>query len=150
MDDNAFLRHVADRLAGLPGVKAVALGGSRAQGTRRPVPHVWWDRAGQTFGYALAGHAPYGRLAQCAGPVAQAASQAAHAVLAARSEWITNEKHLLTRAGLRQVDQFLAAAGPDPDVLRDVVRRARDLCCEAVQEATAGADGGNAGATAGF
>lgn len=32
MDDPAFVEHVAERLAGLPGVRAVALGGSRAQG----------------------------------------------------------------------------------------------------------------------
>ena len=49
-------------------------------------------------------------MTQCAGLVAQAASQAAHAVLAARGEWITNEKTLLTRAGLRQVDEFIASA----------------------------------------
>jgi predicted nucleotidyltransferase len=48
---------------------------------------VWWGKAEQTFGYALANHAPYGRAAQCAGLVAQAASQAAHAVLAARGQW---------------------------------------------------------------
>ncbi|MEU6430839.1 nucleotidyltransferase domain-containing protein [Microbispora sp. NPDC046973] len=33
MTDQAFLDHVADRLAALPGVRAVTLGGSRAQGT---------------------------------------------------------------------------------------------------------------------
>lgn len=36
MDDDAFVRHVGDRLAGLPGVEAVTLGGSRAEGTNRP------------------------------------------------------------------------------------------------------------------
>ena len=55
------------------------------------------------------------------GLVAQATSYAAHAVLAARGQWVTNEKTLLTRAGLRQVDEFIAAARPDPDVMRDVV-----------------------------
>ena len=180
MDDDAFLRHVADRLGDLPGVEAVTLGGSRAQGTYRPdsdwdfaiyyrghfdpqtlrdvgwpgevsevggwsnggawleidgrradvhyrdlniidreiaesregrfdieplmfhlaglpsylvlaelavkqvlhgelptpdypvalrerAPRVWWGRAERTFDYARANHAPYGRLAQCAG-----------------------------------------------------------------------------------
>ncbi|WP_158073122.1 hypothetical protein [Streptomyces kebangsaanensis] len=44
-DDSSFPRDTADRLAALPGVRAVALpgvravalGGSRAQGTHRPV-----------------------------------------------------------------------------------------------------------------
>src|ERR1700678_263118 len=36
VDDDAFLLHVGDRLAGLPAVEAVTLGGSRAEGTHRP------------------------------------------------------------------------------------------------------------------
>jgi predicted nucleotidyltransferase len=250
VDDDAFLDHVADRLGNLPGVKAVTLGGSRAEGTHRPdsdwdfgiyyrghfdpqtlrdigwpgevsevggwskgvfnggawlqidgrrsdvhyrdldtidreidaaregrfrieplmfhlagipsylvlaelavkqvlrgqlptpdypaalrerAPQVWWNRAERTFGYARANCAPYGRLAQCAGLVGQAASQAAHAVLAARGQWVTNEKRLLTRAGLRQVDEFIAMAGPDPDVMYAVVDRSRVLCLDAVR-----------------
>jgi predicted nucleotidyltransferase len=206
VDDDAFLGHVADRLGELPEVRAVALGGSRAEGTHRPdsdwdfsvyyrghfdpralrdigwsgevfevggwsegvfnggawleidgrrvdvhyrdldtidreiaasregrfrieplmfhlagipsylvlaelaakrvlrgqlptpeyptalrerAPRVWWDRAERTFDYARVGHAPYGRLTQCTGLVAQAASQVAHAVLAARAQWVT-------------------------------------------------------------
>jgi predicted nucleotidyltransferase len=103
---------------------------------RERAPRVWWDRAEWTFGYARANHAPYGRLAQCAGLVGQAASQAAHAVLAARGQWVTNEKTLLTRAGLRQVDEFIAMASPDPAVMREVVDRSRMLCFDAVSEAT--------------
>jgi Nucleotidyltransferase domain len=99
---------------------------------RERAPKVWWGRAEQTFGYARANHAPYGRVTQCAGLIAQATSQAAHAVLAARGEWITNEKQLLTRAGLRQVDDLLAAAGPDPAVLRGLVEGAQALCSEAL------------------
>ena len=254
MDDDAFFRYVADRLGELPGVEAVTLGGSRAQGTYRPdsdwdfaiyyrghfdpqalrdigwpgdvfevggwskgvfnggawleidgrrtdvhyrdldvidreiaasregqfdieplafhlaglpsylvlaelavkqvlrgelptpdypmalrerAPRVWWGRAEQEFDYARMNHAPYGRLTQCAGLIARAASYAAHAVLAARGQWITNEKTLLTRAGLRQVDEFIAAARPDPGVMRDVVDRSRAVCSDAVREAMA-------------
>jgi hypothetical protein len=254
MDDGAFVSHVSDRLFGLPGVEAVALGGSRAQGTHRsdsdwdfaiyyrrhfdpqklrdvgwqgqvfevggwsdgvfnggawlsiddrradvhyrdletidreiagaaagrfrieplmfhlagipsyivlaelamgqvlrgrlPIPdypralreqapNVWWDRADLTFDYARVNHAPYGRLAQCAGLVAQAVSQAAHAVLAARGEWVTNEKSLLGRAGLRPVDQLIDATGPDPMAMRDLVDRSRGLCSELVGAAKA-------------
>jgi hypothetical protein len=95
---------------------------------------VWWGRAERTFGYARENHARLGRVTQCAGLVAQATSQAAHAVLAARGQWITNEKTLLTRAGLRQVDDLIAAAGPDPAVLADVVDGARSLCSAALTD----------------
>lgn len=102
---------------------------------REQAPHVWWGRADSTFGYAHANHAPYGRLAQCAGLIAQAASQAAHAVLAAQGEWITNDKTLLTRAGLRRIDQLMAVAEPEATVLKDVVDQSRALCSAAVRAA---------------
>jgi predicted nucleotidyltransferase len=105
---------------------------------RKRAPQVWWDRAERTFGYAHANYAPYGRLAQCAGLVGQAASQAAHAVLAGRGQWITNEKRLLTRAGLDQVDVLIAMASQNPGVMREVVERSRTLCLDAVTEATRG------------
>jgi hypothetical protein len=41
--DGAFRKYVVDRLAGLPGVQAVCLGGSRALGTNRPDSD--WDFA---------------------------------------------------------------------------------------------------------
>jgi hypothetical protein len=104
---------------------------------RERAPRVWWGRAEQEFDYARMNHAPYGRLTQCAGLIARAASYAAHAVLAARGQWITNEKTLLTRAGLRQVDEFIAAARPEPGVMRDVVDRSRAVCSDAVREAMA-------------
>lgn len=43
IDDEKFLAHVTDRLAALPAVRAVALGGSRAQGTHGPDSD--WDVA---------------------------------------------------------------------------------------------------------
>jgi predicted nucleotidyltransferase len=102
---------------------------------RRRARETWWGRAETTFGYARSYHAPQGRLTQCVGLVAQATSQAAHAVLAARGEWITNEKTLLTRAGLRQVDETIATAKPTPEALLDVVARARAACSDAVRQA---------------
>jgi predicted nucleotidyltransferase len=98
---------------------------------------TWWNRADRTFRYALANHAPYGRLAQCVGLLVQAASQSAHAVLAARGQWITNEKQLFTRAGLREVDDLIAMAQPEPDRLREVTNRSRVLCEDAVTHARA-------------
>jgi predicted nucleotidyltransferase len=43
MDDHSFVNRVADRLAALPGVDAVSLGGSRASGTNGPTSD--WDFA---------------------------------------------------------------------------------------------------------
>jgi Nucleotidyltransferase domain len=102
---------------------------------RQRAAHVWWGRADATLGYARSYHAPQRRLAQCAGLVAQAACQAAHAVLAARGEWITNEKTLLTRAGLRQVDELIAAARPDEGALRELVDQTSETCRNALREA---------------
>jgi hypothetical protein len=137
-------------LAGIPSYLVLAeLAGSRLLHGRLPkpdyppalrerAPRVWWDRAELTFWYAGAYHAPLGRLAECAGMIAQAAAHAAHAIMAARGEWVTNDKTLLTRAGLRQIDEFLAIGEPDPSLLRAGVERSRALCSEALR--AAGAD----------
>jgi len=53
---------------------------------------------------------------------------------------VTNDKTLLTQAGLRQVDEFLALPGPDPALLRDAAERSRALCAEAVSAATEARD----------
>ncbi|MDA3649367.1 nucleotidyltransferase domain-containing protein [Saccharopolyspora indica] len=83
------------------------------QPLREAAPEVWWQQASLTLTYARANHAPHGRLAETAGAIAQAACQSAHAVLAARGEWVTNEKRLLARAGLREVDQLIAGLAPE-------------------------------------
>ncbi|AEW97381.1 MULTISPECIES: nucleotidyltransferase domain-containing protein [Streptomycetaceae] len=252
-DDEAFARRVADRLAGLPGVTAVALGGSRALGTQRPdsdwdfavyyrdafdpddlravgwpgqvspvggwgggvfnggawldvdghhvdvhyrdladvehqwararsgdfdverllfhlagiptylvvgelavnrvlhgelprpgypdelrrtAPRRWWSDARLTLGYARAAHAARGHLTDCAGAVATAACQAAHAVLAARGRWVTNEKRLLADAGLREVDAVLAGRTATPASLTEALDEAEALLETAVETAT--------------
>jgi hypothetical protein len=40
---------------------------------------------------------------------------------------------LLTRAGLRQVDEFVAGAGTEPSALLDIVDRTRAACLDALQ-----------------
>ncbi|GIH66412.1 MULTISPECIES: nucleotidyltransferase domain-containing protein [Microbispora] len=244
MNDQAFLDHVADRLAALPGVRAVTLGGSRAQGThapgsdwdfalyyrgpfdpaglravgwegevseiggwgggvfnggawltidgrradvhyrdldvvehelaeaergrfhweplmfhlagipsylvvaelavnrvlrgalprpgypeplRRSAPPMWRDRAAMTLQYARSAYAARGLATEVAGALATAAMQTAHAVLAARGEWVTNEKRLLLRAGLRGVDAIVAALRPDPQTLTRAIAEAEAL-----------------------
>jgi predicted nucleotidyltransferase len=93
---------------------------------RRSAPPLWRGFASASLAYAERDHAPRGRVAQCAGLIAQAASHAAHAVLAARGEWVTNDKTLLSRAGLEEVDFVVAGMTADPqDLLAAVAETGR-------------------------
>lgn len=56
-----------------------------------------------------------------------AVTQRAHAVLAGRGEWATNEKRLLDRAGLRGADDLVLGLAPEPDALLAAVAAARAL-----------------------
>lgn len=87
----------------------------------------WYGTARATLAYARANHAPAGRPTEVAGAVATAAVQAGHGVLAARGEWVTNEKRLLERAGLRGVDDLLTHLRPDPAALLRTVAAAEAL-----------------------
>ncbi|GAA2520587.1 MULTISPECIES: nucleotidyltransferase family protein [Streptomyces] len=84
---------------------------------RASAPPRWYGTATATLAYARAGHAPQGALAQVAGGIAVAATHTAHAVAAARGEWVTNEKGLIHRAGLGEVDGLLERLTSSPDVL---------------------------------
>lgn len=95
----------------------------------------WWDRAARTFSYAIDMHAEAGRVTQFAGLVSQAVAQSAHAVLAARAQWATNEKLLITQAGLRSVDTLLANLSPDPEALSNAGEAIRTTCEKALNEA---------------
>ncbi|MGW7090262.1 nucleotidyltransferase domain-containing protein [Streptomyces sp. NPDC054871] len=94
---------------------------------RKAAPGVWLGRARATLQYALSNNAPRAQYTEVAGVVAVAAMQAAHAVLAARGEWVTNEKRLLERAGLRGVDGILAGMGRSPESLEAAVVEAQGL-----------------------
>ena len=59
--------------------------------------------------------------------LATAAMQTAHAILAARGEWVTNEKRLLERAGLRDMDAVITRLSPDPAVLAEQIDTARQI-----------------------
>ena len=74
---------------------------------RRSAPARWVADAGRTLGYARTAYAAPARVAETAGAIAVAFACTAHGVLAARGEWITNEKRLIDRAGLRQADAVL-------------------------------------------
>lgn len=94
---------------------------------RAAAPAVWRGRAEAHLAYARDQHAAQGRVAPCLGLVAVAAAEHAHAALAARGEWVTNEKRLLARAGLTGVDDLVLAARRDPASLTAVVDGVRAL-----------------------
>lgn len=94
---------------------------------RRGASQEWRGRAGSTLHYARHGNAPRGQHTEVAGAIATAAMQTAHAVLAARGAWVTNEKRLLERAGLRGVDGILASLGTDPATLTQGITDAEAL-----------------------
>ena len=87
----------------------------------------WSADARLTLGYARGGHAARGHVTETAGLIATAAAQAAHGVLAGRGEWITNEKTLLDRAGLRSVDAVVSRLAADPEQLTRSVDAAERL-----------------------
>jgi hypothetical protein len=102
---------------------------------RAAAPPRWWGDARATLGYGRGNYAARGLLTETAGTIAVAACQSAHAVLAAAGQWVTNEKTLLDRAGLRGVDAILAGLAPDAGRLAGAVDEAEAL----LQAAVAGA-----------
>ncbi|GAA2282578.1 nucleotidyltransferase domain-containing protein [Streptomyces hawaiiensis] len=112
--------------------------GAYPRALRESAPAHWHGMAAATLAYAKAGHAPKGAVTQVAGAIALAATQTAHAVLAARGEWVTNEKGLVARAGLRQVDAVLVDLTDDPAALTRAVTDTETLLARAVEAVTAG------------
>ncbi|MEU3276298.1 hypothetical protein [Streptomyces antibioticus] len=75
---------------------------------------------------------------EAAGALAVAATQVGHAVPAARGQWVTNEKRLLERAGLRAVDDLVARLGSGgPGTLETVLGQAETLFAHTVRAALA-------------
>lgn len=77
----------------------------------------WWGDARHTLAYARTAHAEHGHLTESAGAIATAGCQAAHAIMAARRSWVTNEKTLLDQAGLRELDHIISGLTPSPESL---------------------------------
>jgi hypothetical protein len=102
---------------------------------RAAAPPRWWGDAQITLAYGRDAYAARGMLTETAGTIATAACQAAHAVLAAGGRWVTNEKALLERAGLRGVDQILRSLTAAPGQLTKAVDAAGALLQDAVSQA---------------
>ncbi len=94
---------------------------------RQAAPRRWYADARATLEYARTAHAARGHLADTAGAIATAACQSAHAVLAARGQWVTNEKHLVDMAGLRGVDDVLTGLASEPARLASALDRAASM-----------------------
>lgn len=84
----------------------------------------WLADARHTLDYARGAHAARGHLTDTAGAIGLAFVQAAHGVLAGRGEWVTNEKTLTDKAGLRSADDVLAGLTAEPNVLVRAVAEA--------------------------
>ncbi|RNG22379.1 nucleotidyltransferase domain-containing protein [Streptomyces botrytidirepellens] len=94
---------------------------------RAAAPPFWRERAALTLAYAGGSYARRGQATEVAGALATAAMQTGHAVLAARGEWVTNEKRLLRRAGLDRLDAITAGLRPEPEVLARAVAEAEEV-----------------------
>ncbi|MFD5907314.1 nucleotidyltransferase domain-containing protein [Streptomyces massasporeus] len=105
---------------------------------RESAPAHWHGMAAATLAYARAGHAPKNAVTQVAGAIALAATQTAHAVLAARGEWVTNDKGLVARAGLADVDAVVRDLTDGPAALARAVTDVETLLARAVAAVTAG------------
>ncbi|WP_370530511.1 hypothetical protein [Streptomyces sp. WP-1] len=101
---------------------------------RRTAAGHWGGTARATLGYAKANHAPWGRLTETAGalPLRLPRRPTRSSRLAARGEWITNEKRLLERAGLREFDEVAGRLRATPDALVAAVARAEEIVAGAL------------------
>jgi hypothetical protein len=91
----------------------------------------WQERAAMSLEYAKRAYAPRGQAAEVAGVLVTAAMQTGHAVVAARGEWVLNEKRLLHQAGLRRIDAIIAGLRPQPETLARAVAEAEALFASA-------------------
>ncbi len=135
-------RFEIDRVGGhVAGLPTYVLAGELALGTvlhgslprpsftpalRRAAPPLWEEDAAFSLGVAEQ-HALRGDVAGCAGLLARAVMAAAHARLAGHGTWALNEKGLVSRAGLDEAAEILAAVGWTPQRLQDSVARMRQL-----------------------
>jgi predicted nucleotidyltransferase len=86
----------------------------------RSGPERWQGRASVALLFAQS-HAQAGDAVCCAGMLANAVLCIAHARLAERREWVLNEKRLVHRAGLDDVQALLAGTGTTESELEATV-----------------------------
>ncbi|MFF3223763.1 nucleotidyltransferase domain-containing protein [Nocardia suismassiliense] len=94
---------------------------------REAAPPIWRNRATTTLQYAKSNYVSRAQSTEVAATLGIAAMQTAHAIVAARGEWVTNEKRLLQRAGLRSIDAIVAGLEPEPESLAQAIVEAEAL-----------------------
>jgi predicted nucleotidyltransferase len=135
-------RFEIDRVGGhVAGLPTYVLAGELALGTvlhgslprpwftpalRRAAPPRWEGDAAFSLDVAEQ-HAARADVVGCAGLLARAVMAAAHARLAGHGAWALNEKGLVSRAGLDEAAEILAAVGWTPQRLQDSVAKMRHL-----------------------
>jgi hypothetical protein len=77
----------------------------------------WHDSALMTLDFGRRAYAVRGDVVGAAGSLARAIFEEAHSRLAARKEWVLNEKGLAERAGFAHLFTTVAALGTTPDEL---------------------------------
>lgn len=92
---------------------------------REAASAFWHDSAGLTLAYAEKAYAAIGDPIGVAGALARAIMEEGHARLAARGEWVLNEKRLADRAGLTHLRPVLAAVGNDAPALSAAIAAVR-------------------------
>ncbi|MBF6126062.1 nucleotidyltransferase domain-containing protein [Nocardia brasiliensis] len=98
---------------------------------RTAAPPIWRNRAELTLRYATDAYVPRGQATEVAGSIAIAAMATAHAILAARGEWVVNEKRLLARAGLRDIDAIVGQSRANPESLARQIAAVRHVLAAA-------------------
>jgi hypothetical protein len=89
---------------------------------RESAPPRWRDRA--RFSVRIAAvYAHTGEVVQFGGLIAKATVETAHARLAERGEWALNEKRIVSRGGVREVEYHMAALGARTPELLDTLER---------------------------
>lgn len=88
---------------------------------REAAPVQWFGRARFSLDYGRSAYAVRSQALAATGAAARAAAETAHGVLAARGEWVVNEKRILARAGLQGLDGFFDDFDRVDAALREVM-----------------------------
>jgi predicted nucleotidyltransferase len=89
---------------------------------REAASSFWQAAAELSLDYADTVYAPRGDALGCAGSLARAVIEAAHARLAAKGAWALNEKRIVQRAGLGHLASRFAHLGRTPTQLHHAVQ----------------------------
>jgi predicted nucleotidyltransferase len=92
---------------------------------RRTALRFWGECARLTLDYAEANYVPRADALGCAGALARAAVEAAHARLAERGIWALNEKRIVANAGLDGLTALFTRLGGTRDELHEAVEAVR-------------------------